>query len=319
MTDWNNAKAFWDFNTRRRDQHFYTGLCIFTTVLQNYSDAHVLEMHHFSEWSITAYYYALMHSCRMMLFLIVGDFSMSHRKLPDFLEGTREVLTADWLNSIIDRNSSILDDSINRADLIHWLGQAFEKTRDWDAWLKKKGSMLNQLRKMRNRINYEGLLVAHRALPPLVTHTRASRMLLRAREVAHEMAKEALIDSGDVLRAYVDKNDIGNRWKSYLNWNYSSHSQIRVHESGKNQERPRIEGVEFLSKLLLTDDLSDDTYVHDISQVISKMRCPSVDDNTKLSESVYINISRDVFSEKSNQFRDFEDEVRELERILAST
>ena len=68
-------------------KNFYTLFCEVFTAFYNYAIAKRLFENKVYSWSITSYYYSLMHCGRAICFISLNCFPKRHKDLHDFLNG----------------------------------------------------------------------------------------------------------------------------------------------------------------------------------------------------------------------------------------
>lgn len=309
---WNDAMDFWNSSTRRKDQHFYTGFTILVTTLQSILDSKKLSTDYFSEWSITTFYYALMHSCRLPLFLTTGDFPRSHSRLPEFMIGTREETRFDWMaKSLGERDYS--NKIIARNDIIARL-ESLDDSTDWNSFLCRKGKVLHKMKEARESVNYEGLVTAHRGLPPLLTHKKVSKALLELLEICNALTWEIVQDSIEVFKNHINAFDENDRWKSFLHWNPQKHDKIEYNENGALSEDFHYEGIAFLRNALKAPRGHKKTK-RLLQKAIRLLEYPHIHDEGIKSNQVFGNISIDMFHEKTAQMDDLRRIINELREV----
>ena len=314
---WKDANAFWNSTEERRDQRFYTAFCMLTNMLQNLDDATAFATNPVSEWRVVISYYTLMHSMRLPLLLAVGDFPRSHSALPSFLKGKRKEVKADWLSRFLDSAMDKLDSKhVKRDDVISWLEQIVDNRTDWSEWLHGRGKVLSAFKECRNRLNYEGLIAGHRAAPPSVSHSRVSPVMSSLQEIAARVMVKAIEDSTEIFRSFVDQFDRKGCWNSYLNWNGQNHSRETIYESGQQRQEVKIEGVQFLERILNIKNQTDIEHRDFLKLMLDVLRGPPAVEDVRLSEEVARNTSLGLFGEKSKAMNRFSSDVYDLSRFV---
>jgi hypothetical protein len=228
---------FWSRNEETRSKRFYVALCEFTSALVDYATG--IDLLHRQpnaqitfplngtasdagrlNWASTCFYYSLVHSGRMLVFLPLGDFPKAHAKLGQCFKNSggpdeslpedripeerrqgreRRSPVTDWLKEVAPdlRNDAALGVDRRRASEDRHLKVDVEFSelvrfyRDQTKWQGAKdtlewfGACLGCAKKLRNKNNYEALLIAHEYDHEVMTD--AFRGLASAmKELAHK-------------------------------------------------------------------------------------------------------------------------------------
>ncbi|HEY6271774.1 MAG TPA: hypothetical protein VIX19_07250 [Terriglobales bacterium] len=203
---------FWSYSDERRSQRFYVALCEFTSALLDYgtgidllnrkaiapttfhSDGTTAETGRLN-WASTCFYYSLVHLGRMLVFLPLGDFHMSHDELARCFSGRQDppqrpqsqCPKCGWPLARPKKQKDETDGlrktakdlsshgAIQETDKIRGVYAKFEelerfyadlvgerteeqKTEERLRWF---GEALKLAKELRNNNNYEALLIAH--------------------------------------------------------------------------------------------------------------------------------------------------------------
>ncbi len=163
----------------RQPQRFYVALCLLVSSIQDWALGQKERVSGNLNWSATCSYYSLVHASRLLTFLALGDFPMSHAQLRrllsfnepaptpprrspdgypfDWLRGFSHTSTADLRTTHVATVPGSLVDL--RMGIVQYLSQigldsAGER-------LERFGKVIAAAGPLRSDSNYEALLIAH--------------------------------------------------------------------------------------------------------------------------------------------------------------
>ncbi len=157
-------QEFWEGDYRKIDQKFYAAYSIFSSAVLDYAVARYLERRSVYSWSIIAYYYSMLHSMRLLCFIAVGDFPTSHRTIIQLFENG----SWHWSegSSWVRRRLKISKDIENIEEFHVTREYLASKLREYslgfsEEEIKHLGEVMKEAKKVRESVNYEGLLIVH--------------------------------------------------------------------------------------------------------------------------------------------------------------
>jgi hypothetical protein len=113
-------------------------------------------------WAATSLYYSIVHSARLVIFLVYGDFPTSHAKLPKCFDGTA-LVTTNWLSRFLGEAGLPSDKrtgaEVNSEQMVLFWTRM--EMADSVRALQKIATALRCSKELRNENNYESLLIAH--------------------------------------------------------------------------------------------------------------------------------------------------------------
>jgi hypothetical protein len=158
---WDDANV--QQSEERLGQHIYICSCLLWTSHHDRYLGRLLSDHH-PNWSAVCNYYSMVHSLRLLWFLIYGSYPTRHEQMAtSFLRTYHPSVKHDWLGK------EPMPEITSRA-LIGFIRDKLERPQLADD-LPLVGRMFDEARKLRNDSNYESLILAHQ-----YSHTAADRL-----------------------------------------------------------------------------------------------------------------------------------------------
>lgn len=150
------GQNWWFRSPERSAQHWYITFCLLMSATQDRLTGITLMHQRNLNWAVTAFYYSMVHSARLLFFLKYGDFPTKHADMQQVFgsqgDNARKI-QFNWIknfyDNIAEQNKPYLV-SVTISDI----------RRDLDL-RHAIGSSLSALGKLRNDANYESLLIAH--------------------------------------------------------------------------------------------------------------------------------------------------------------
>jgi hypothetical protein len=222
-------------------------------------------------WSATCSYYALVHGGRLLSFLALGDFPMSHSVLKAVLGCRRasnpQKKILDWLVHITKQ--TIDYGKRDPFELNQLLLGYFELhgVEHFDARFRQFAEILRIAADLRNDSNYEALLIAHEHEHGFMTHVfaRLASAMSRATEVALPLITEA-------FSAYVDNDaELDQKRPAYRNfWHHELYKRVLPAVAAKLQGHPRLrEDLERLAREIQPQAPAPSRWYDDLDQMVS--------------------------------------------------
>jgi len=148
------GERWWLGSKRKTAQHWYVSFCLLLSAIQDHLTGISLRNNRNLNWSVTANYYSIVHSVRMLFFLYFGDFPTSHSALRGLGANHRNGhIRLNWLSQFC----SELDEP-NIPESVNILISDAKQVVDPQTRI---GPLISSLGKLRNDSNYEALLMAH--------------------------------------------------------------------------------------------------------------------------------------------------------------
>jgi hypothetical protein len=299
---------YWRTDDLRRDQCFYVGFALLASGLNDYAVGRDLHLSKKLSWSASAYYYSMVHSARLALFLVFGDFPTGHGPLANcFANGCRG-RTHFWFTEFAEG----IADPIERSDANDYKRQEVVlrcerlglDRREADLMCEQWAKILQQAKRLREDSNYESLLIAHEHNHILVT--RAFEELCGLLQAS---AERILTDAVQLFNAVITNSPRGTHWLAFLNHASSPPDlSLRIHDR---------EGILYI-EASLRNILEHTQSINDALSLVQPLRSTDLA-NPLLADEVYRHIVIDVFSEKTNKMRKFRDEIAKLDGTFRRT
>jgi hypothetical protein len=191
------------------NQKLYTLFCKIETVLYNYAVAKDLRRQNKRTWSMTAYYYTLLHCARTICYMSVEDFPTQHDGFAKFLIGQPCGRITSWLNSTSNHGVRF---ALSLNNIIESLNSKTGKSEeDITRNLEDLGAELSGTKRMREMSNYEAFIMAHQTAHISVTPS-LNKGLSNIESIVKKEVKvllEYYIDfintlNGDVKNTYIE-------------------------------------------------------------------------------------------------------------------
>jgi hypothetical protein len=154
-------------------------------------------------WSVTASYYGMIHTGRLLCFVISGSFPKGHYDLCNLLKDSKRPFQLNWLKEFVrDLGRRPAEKTDVRTSLCH--RDIVDKITRWDSGIVQElesfSNRLDKLRGLRNNSNYEALLIAHEKKHVLVT-----KCFDKLAESAQAAAQHSLKFAARIYRLYVER------------------------------------------------------------------------------------------------------------------
>lgn len=315
---------FWRSSDERLDQKFYAVYSIFSSAILDYAVARHLQRRKIYDWSIAAYYYSILHSTRLLSFIAIGDFPKSHGEMISFLtEGTWIWERGrGWWWKIASESGD--EDELRRstrgrfcittgclASRLEKYGLCLSEER-----IRHLGEVLEEAKKIRESVNYEGLLIIHQfwhyVLNPQIE--RAVDLMQRtSRSFLEQYAVRAFLAFVDPSRQ--EEKHRGKKWISFLLFE-GREEEIRNNVSVWTIGPDMNYGMNRLTGILNEKYEVEDSIRREVSEFLE----PIFDLGRRYeiregdAREVFKNISLSVFEGKRALIQNFENHVVSLER-----
>jgi hypothetical protein len=239
---------------------------------QDYLTGIVLKDQSNLNWSATASYYGMVHTGRLLCFVLVGSFPKNHAKLIRLLKPNGSV-PLDWLPTFVGDLSARPEyeedvrSSASRRDIL-------DKLEKWDSEILPSldtfARMLEKAKDLRNNSNYEALLIAHEKKHVIVTDC-----FTRLAECAQAAARDSLELAVKIYRLYMEKSSLLNNKRDVFKLLSNDYVKGRMYMGIKEKlhsSRPASDALRRLSKTLmfsLSTESRDETSSDEIEDFIS--------------------------------------------------
>lgn len=184
-------------------KRFYTLFCEVFTAFHNYAVAKKLFENKIYSWSLTAYYYSLMHCGRAICYMSLNCFPKRHEDLHKLLRGEN-------LNNRVKfwrlESPEGVNETHNFEELIRRLPQINGGEREK---IRRLGNYLEKIKKIREFNSYEMFIVAHQT-----EHAVLSPKLQEGTEKIDKIVEDYLIFISKLLFHYTEQK--GEHFKAFL-------------------------------------------------------------------------------------------------------
>ncbi len=192
-------------NLPHRDEikRFYTLFCEVFTAFHNHAVAKKLFKNKIYSWSLTAYYYSLMHCGRAICYMSLNCFPKRHEDLHKLLKGKN-------LNNNVKFWKLESPEGVNEThdfeELIRGLPQINGGEREK---IRRLGNYLEKIKKIREFNSYEMFIVAHQ-----IEHAVSSPKLQEGTKKIDKIVEDYLIFISKLLFHYTEQK--GEHFKAFL-------------------------------------------------------------------------------------------------------
>ncbi|MGE0885648.1 MAG: hypothetical protein AB7P14_19035 [Blastocatellales bacterium] len=239
---------YWRTNPDRLPQRFYIAFCLLMSSVQDYILGLKERESNNLNWSATCSYYSLVHGGRLICFLGLGDYPMSHDVLGKFLSGQQQSQRLNpypfnWLCEFARQPNSSGNQAESTPDLLKMIESYLTDLNVVNACqrLKTFGEALHPACKLRNDSNYEALLIAHEYHHQTVS-SAFDKLSATMSNVADSMLP-FLIDSFNGFRRHdPDYSEKRDQYERFLH--------VYVMDRIGNAIRKKIEGCQTLEAKL---------------------------------------------------------------------
>lgn len=211
---------YWESSPQLIDLRFYTAFTILATAILNYISGKTYSSDYIpSHWGSTAYYYSMVFSIRLLLFITVGDYPTQHR---DLIQGLRSEATYDWLPLFSSHSTSyqnrIVKCKISFNNLVEKL-QVYTNFPSSSGLKQKLTQMQHVLaisKKIRVDESYQSLIIMNH-----FDHSRVSTPVTQLSLDLADHSKDFLDFATECFSNFIERKNSGvrrNAVLSYLNW-----------------------------------------------------------------------------------------------------
>lgn len=292
-------EEYWNQDIQRQDQKFYTAFCLLGAACSDYAVGIDLRRQMKLNWSATALYYFLVHCGRLACFLALGDFPTGHDQLRQMFE-SGEVHLQRSGQSWMGRFKRFLDTgahevqperSFRRDELVRYLDASSNNLNNINPQLSKWGEILSSAKRLREKSNYEGLLITHEHNHITVTagFERLVNVFVRANETV-------LAEAIALMKGFLNSSQRSEHWYSFLNW------------------KENMEGLSYLENSLLSRVNDQEALIRVTEFLSSLRRIP--EQHLNLAKEVAQHVEIGVFGGKRRLMNEFLAKIQELEREL---
>lgn len=254
-------------------KRFYTLFCEVFTAFHNYAVAKKLFKNKIYSWSLTAYYYSLMHCGRAICYMSLNCFPKRHGDLHKLLK--RENLNNNNVKFWKLESPKGVKETHDFEELIRGLPQINDEEKEK---IRQLGNYLEKIKKIREFNSYEMFIVAHQ-----IGHEVLSPKLQEGTKKIDKIVEDYLIFISKLLFHYTEQK--GDHFKAFLldkNPNYKWAFEYLKESLG--QQKLNEEIIERIIKQNLLDKLACET------------NCP---------DEFYNEISFELFDEKQGIIKNF--------------
>lgn len=317
---------YWNSTQARKAQRLYVSFCELAAAALDYAEGLSLLRRDARRpgatrlnWAGTALYYSLVHSARFLIFTVVGDFPIQHKKLADaFSKSCSGMVSTNWLrrfaqNSTVCYTTNVVFDEVVEywatgaskqgvAELFEWFAQALSKAKE-----------------LRNENNYEALLIAHEYKHPHLDDS--FKQLANAMEGTARIALAAVVAR---YRGVLEPESFGSLDGRCTTETAVLRSPEIEARPGANWLSRKVEAA-FIRRYVQTRIIepAESWYgreVHCVSKAVTNLmqplctlKVPSDIDLTTVEESVSV----DLFQPKTGLMDRFTHQINELQKNLA--
>lgn len=197
---------FWTKTPERVAQHWYVTFCLLMSAIQDSLIGMALQDKKNLNWSVTTSYYGMIHTGRLLCFVISGSFPKGHYDLCNLLKDSTQPVQLNWLQKFVkDLGPRAAEETDVRTSLCR--RDIADKLKRWDSGivpeLESFSNRMDKLRRLRNNSNYEALLIAHEKKHVIVTDCFA-KLAVSAQAAARDSMKLA----ARIYRLYVERSPL---------------------------------------------------------------------------------------------------------------
>ena len=284
------GNILWFKNKDKTAQHWYITFCLLMSAAHDHLTGVSLFQSENLNWSITANYYSMVHSARLLCFLEYGDFPMSHKALQKiFNPENNGFVMFDWLRKLYNELENITGEEnpasvkVNVSDL--------RNTLDPNGNI---GCILGALGKLRNESNYEALLIANEKNHIYVTER--FQELARLAQKASDLAFECAINQ---YTTAVNKGNWEHWGPLYIAAESNEYVRLRMLYDLRRKFGGKVETDSFLSSL-------------EKKLIFSSKDLPVIEENNSFEEAIRM----EFFNEKMSLMQAFENKINDLRSCL---
>jgi hypothetical protein len=292
---------YWQIDDLRKDQYFYIGFALLASAVNDYAVARDLHLSNKLNWAASAYYYSMVHTGRLVLFQVYGDFPTGHGQLASaFGDGFRGggfwfSYFAGNMEPSPDRSNA---DDFRRSEIVSRYTQFGLDGSDLGAMFQRWASILDRAKRLREDSNYESLLIAHEHNHILVTE--AFQELCR---IIQSCTESVLNDAVHLFRTAIHNSPRAEHWLAFLNHDVSPPDvDIALHDR---------EGLFYIEDSL-RNIVEHDQALDDALSRLQTLRSEGLA-NPILADEGHKNIVVGAFGEKRNKMESFWRDIHRLE------
>lgn len=291
------SNIYWAQNEEKKAQKFYITLCIYISAVSDYFIGLDLKEQGKLNWSVMASYYSIVHSARMIIFAIIGDYPKQHNKLSSLFNqkvNSEKNFKCNWLQSFDSYYSkrSNSTSEISLSELIrHYAGKL--EFHNLETHIGNIGGVINVAINLRNDSNYEALLMAHE-----YHHEYVTERFNRLTRIITEGARKWIVLSTQCLKKYVENDKLMDEKRDVFK--YYIHDYGR--EYLKKSLRRRIKDINNLDNL--------EEILKQLKYEFSREEINEFEEDYEILKN---NISMKTFNKKTKLMKGFNEKIQKLE------
>lgn len=308
MSDFKNFKTnkYWSQSPDKIAQKFYTTLCLYTSAALDFGVGLDLRDRNILNWSVTASYYSILCSVRMIVFTAVGDYLQGHSEISKLFSSKSPFVNGrkyktNWLKEFDKDYDKHIDGERAKFSLyelyLYYKDELHLEKHDKD--FECIGNILRNARDLRNDSNYEPLLIAHEHEHVEVTDCfkKLSKLMLNGAEICLKYATKCLIS---YIENDTDFADLFER-KNDLKYFIKGHIKNRIYSPVENKIKKHfiLEKIKDCVRPLDAISLEYDKLTGQFFEIIE-------------------DVSMQIFSAKREQMRSFNEKIEKLRKNIGS-
>lgn len=296
-----SSNQYWTPSPEKIAQKFYATLCLFISAASDFAVGLDLRDDNTLNWSVTASYYSIVHSTRMIVFAAVGDYPKGHGVLASLFSGGRCI--PNWLGEWLKHFDPPGFEPYNRVghrarftldELSHYYKEELNLPNS-DESFRTIGNILKNAKKLREDSNYEALLIAHEYHHEEITEC--------FKELSQEMSKGAgicLEVAAKCFQSYVENDATLEKDRQAFKYLTERYIQKRIYDSVRERN-----GESILERVK--------EYVNPLEEIFSgQQQKPESSEVEKRYLQLESWVSLSDFSEKTNMITDFKNKIDTL-------
>lgn len=302
------TNKYWYRNETRRAQKLYIALCIYISAALDFAVSLDLKDSNKLNWSNTASYYSIVHSVRLIIFLIVSDFHRRHEDIIKlFKEPNENIHKCDWMDKNFEVQVVANKDIFNLNQISNYYNDTLQLSHS-QALFNAISKVLHYAKTLREDSNYQEILIAnecsHRVVSPSFNKlsdsiSTASKMCFK---IATSCFKQYILYTPNLDNRESERQNFKYLTLFYLDGRLYPSIHARI---GKSKILNQVQDCTKILETLLAEE-----YQFEYAQ--------SLEDKLKKLDELEELVSMDRFGKKKTLMEKFTEEINSASQDIDS-
>ncbi len=283
---------YWIQDPNKISQKFYLTFCLYISAILDFTVANELKQKRILNWSAVSSYYSMLHTGRLIIFIVFGDYPTSHSNICKFFNDKQDI-KCNWLKNFDSSNDRT---NISFDELCEYYEDNL-KLKNVREKLRKFGEKFEKARKLRNDSNYESLLIAHEH-----NHVYVTSSFMHLSKIMISVSRSSVETATKCFHNYIENDNCLNKDRYVYQYFVEKYIDLKIYDRIKENDSFNNGILQTLRPIIssLEDIYSTKQYTFNNSTVTEKFN--------RLEEKT----SMKMFSGKTELMKEFAKKINDL-------